>query len=254
MSIFESGVRDRRKSGGVRFVSGGTGPSSVRRTLDGAGRATIARRSAGVRVPLGETALAFGRLIFPVLLLVTAGAWALIYGNKPATWFSARDATGAPFDIGLVALPLTFLIVQLTNRRYGAAYAFVQVLGAVAVAIAAALYARNTLTFMRGAALPTTRLMLGFGGGLFVAQLVSIFAFDRLRGPRWWQAPLFASLLGGAALSFVAFPSAYSGTSVDWFNPMLSYLYVTVEAAVALLVPYWLLRPAIAPMSGFGGY
>jgi uncharacterized PurR-regulated membrane protein YhhQ (DUF165 family) len=254
VSIFESGVRARAKTGGQQFVSGSAASRGARQPAGRAGKIVVAPQPNFSQTSFGETALAFARLVFPILLLVTAGAWALIYGNHPAAWLGARDVGGAPLDAGFAALPITFLIVQLTNRRYGAGYASLQVLGAVAASIAAAIYARDTLTAMRGAALPPMRLMLAFGGGLFLAQFVSILVFDRLRGPRWWQAPLFASLLAGATLSLVGFGSAYSGTGADWVAPMMSYLYITIEAAVLLLIPYWLLRPVIAPMSGFGGY
>jgi uncharacterized PurR-regulated membrane protein YhhQ (DUF165 family) len=197
---------------------------------------------------------ALGRLFFPVMLLSTVGAASLIYGSEPVRWLGNGDVGGQPFDFGLVALPFTFLVVQLTNRRYGAAYAVLQILGALALSIAAALYASDDLILLRGSPLPTWRFMAGFGTGVLFAQLISIVVFDRLRGPLWWQAPLSASLAGGATLSFIAYPAVYFGTGADWFGPMLAYCSVTVGVAVALLLPYWLLRPLIAPISGFGGY
>ena len=248
VSIFESGVRGGRRPLGAQGVSGSVGSDGSR-----IGAAGIAARDP-LRGPAAETALAFGRLFFPILLLTTIGAAALIYGNRPALWLSLRDVGDAPFDTGLVTLPLTFLFVQLTNRRYGAAYAAVQVLGATAAAIAAALYAGHELAAMRGEALPPTRLMFGFGAALFIAQMISILAFDRLRGPRWWQAPLFASLLGGMVLPLIAYPAVYAGTEIDWFGPMLSYMMAAIAMAFASLLPYWLLRSIIAPTSGFGGY
>ena len=87
-----------------------------------------------------------------------------------------------------------------------------------------------------------------------MAQLFSIVVFDRLRGPQWWQAPFFASLFGGIALALVAYPAAYLGTGAEWLVPMMTYMGVTVAAAIVLLVPYWLLRGMIAPLPGFGGY
>jgi uncharacterized PurR-regulated membrane protein YhhQ (DUF165 family) len=198
--------------------------------------------------------LAIGRLIFPVFLLVTAAAAALIYGNEPAPWLSIANVGGKPFDTGLLALPLVLFIVQLTNRRYGAGYAFTQVLAGVAAVIAATIYAGDDLMLLRGAPLPEQRLLLAFGSGLLVGQLFSIVVFDRLRGPQWWQAPFFGSLFGGVALSLVAYPAAYLGTGAEWLMPMLTYTGFTIAASVVLLVPYWLLRGMIAPLSGFGGY
>jgi uncharacterized PurR-regulated membrane protein YhhQ (DUF165 family) len=198
--------------------------------------------------------LALARLIFPVFLLVTAAAAALIYGSEPVPWLSTANVGGKPFDIGLLALPLILFIVQLTNRRYGAGYAFTQVLAGVAAVIAATIYAGDDLTLLRGAPLPEQRLLLAFGSGLLVGQLFSIVVFDRLRGPQWWQAPFFGSLFGGVAMALFAYPAAYLGTGAEWLMPMLTYTGFTVAASVVLLVPYWLLRAMIAPLPGFGGY
>jgi uncharacterized PurR-regulated membrane protein YhhQ (DUF165 family) len=253
VSIFESGVRgDRRVD--VRAVANVADAERVRRPMDRIGRAHVARSSDYGRGAFGEAVLATSRLIFPILLLVTAAAAALIYGDAPARWLGELDVAGKPFDTGLLSLPLTLFVVQLTNRRYGAGYAFLQLLGAAALGVAAAIYANQDLVLLRGTELPPMRMIAAFGAGLVVAQLFSIVVFDRLRGPRWWQAPLFASLFGGIALAAVAYPIAYLGAGVDWFQPMLSYIGINIVTALLLLVPYWLLRAVIAPLPGFGGY
>jgi uncharacterized PurR-regulated membrane protein YhhQ (DUF165 family) len=254
VSIFESGVRDGRKTAGVKHVSSVAEAERVRRSVERIGRAHVASLPREGSNAFVETLRAIGRLIFPVLLLLAAAAAALIYGNEPAPWLGNLDVGGKPFDTGVLALPLLLFVVQLTNRRYGASYAFVQVLAAVAAIFAAALYMNDDLMLLRGAPLPAPRLMVGFGAGLFVGQLFSIFVFDRLRGPQWWQAPFFGLLFGGIALAVVAYPSAYSGTGAEWIEPMMAYAGVAVAAAFVLLVPYWLLRAIISPMPGFGGY
>lgn len=254
MSIFEAGVRDGRRTVGVGLVANVADAERVRRPVDRIGRAHLARSQDRSRGVIGEMFLAIGRLIFPVFLLVTAAAAAVIYGSQPADYLGNLDVGGKPFDTGLLALPAILFIVQLTNRRYGAGYAFTQVLAGVAAVIAASLYANDDLTLLRGAPLPESRLLLAFGSGLLVAQLFSIFVFDRLRGPQWWQAPFFASLFGGVALALVAYPAAYLGMGANWLVPMMIYMGVMAAASIMLLVPYWLMRGMIAPMSGFGGY
>lgn len=254
VSIFESGVRDGRRTVGVGLMANVADAERVRRPMDRIGRAHVARSQDRSRGPIGEMFLALARLIFPVFLLVTAAAAALIYGSEPAPWLGNGDVGGKPFDMGLLALPAILFIVQLTNRRYGAGYAFTQVLAGVAAIIAGAMYASDDLMLLRGSPLPDQRLLLAFGSGLLVGQLFSIFVFDRLRGPQWWQAPFFGLLFGGVATALVAYPAAYLGTGADWFLPMVTYIGITVAASIALLVPYWLLRGLIAPLSGFGGY
>ncbi len=197
---------------------------------------------------------ALSRLVFPVLLLTTIGAAAFIYGDAPAGWLGNLDVDGQPFCTGLLSLPLTLFVVHLTNRRYGAGYAFAQVYLATAVVLAAIFYMRDDLALLRDRALPDLRLAAAFGGGLFLAQIVSIFVFDRLRGPLWWQAPLFSSLFGGIVLGVVAYSGTYADTGAVWCEPMMAYIAVSAAVAVGLLAPYWMLRSLVEPLSGFGGY
>jgi uncharacterized PurR-regulated membrane protein YhhQ (DUF165 family) len=112
----------------------------------------------------------------------------------------------------------------------------------------------DVLGALRDGPMPSMRVAAGFGGGLFFANLVAILVFECLRGPRWWQAPLGSSFFGGAALAFSAFPLAYGGTDIAWQNPMLSYLGITAVATLVLIIPYWMLRRAVEPLPGFGGY
>lgn len=253
MSIFESGVRDDRRAVGARFVSGVADAERMRRPVERIGRAHVPRHAEGGRGAFGEMIVGIGRLFFPIALLVTAAAAALIYGDAPARFLGDIDVGGKPFDAGVLALPLTLFIVHLTNRRYGASYAIVQLLGATAIVIAAAIYGRDDLMLLRGTALPASRVIVAFGCALFLAQLVSIFVFDRLRGPHWWQAPLVASTLGGVVLALIAYPAAYLGGAL-WLAPMFSYMGVAAVTGFLMLVPYWLLRAIIAPLPGYGGY
>jgi uncharacterized PurR-regulated membrane protein YhhQ (DUF165 family) len=204
--------------------------------------------------PVGRALGAVLRLAIPVLLLLTVGAAAFLYGDQPTAWFGNIGVGGAPLGIGLVLLPLSFFVVHLTNRRYGTGYASAQVIGAWLIAFGSLPYTQNALLMLHTGALPQTRLVAGFGGALIVAQLISVFVFDRLRGPQWWQAPLFASLLGGVAMCLIAYPLAYAGTGIDWTHPMFSYMGIVAAAAIVMVVPYWMLRSVVTPRSGFGGY
>ncbi|MGN6515323.1 MAG: hypothetical protein ACTHLR_05730 [Rhizomicrobium sp.] len=157
-------------------------------------------------------------------------------------------------NLGLLLLPLTFLAVHLTSRRYGAGYAFAQIVLTYSAVIALGMFGQDTVTALLGPQHEPLREIVGFGAALFMAHTVSIIVFDGLRGPRWWQAPLFASLIGGIVLCLIAFPATYLGTSVDWTARMLDYMAVTSAAAVLLVIPYWTLRALVPPRSGFGGY
>ncbi|MBI3676113.1 MAG: VUT family protein [Proteobacteria bacterium] len=224
------------------------------RPLDMIGRAHIARPSGS---GFGEAVVGFLaatlRLVVPVLLLLSLGAAIFVYGDVQAPMLSAMSE-GHWLTLGLVLLPLTLFAVQLTNRRYGAGYAFGQVVLAWGVALATLPFTQGDLATLRENVTPAMRDVAAFGGALFLAQIVSIVFFDRLRGPRWWKAPLFSTLFGGLVLSLVAFPAAFAGTPVAWSSHMAFYLGFMVAAAIALLIPYWILRPVVPPLSGFGGY
>jgi uncharacterized PurR-regulated membrane protein YhhQ (DUF165 family) len=224
------------------------------RPLDTIGRAHVARQSkSGFGEAVGGFFMTALRLIVPVVLLLALGAAAFVYGNSEAPILSAMS-DGHWLKLGLVLLPLTFFAVQLTNRRYGAGYAFAQVVIAWAIAFGTLPLTQGDLAMLRENVTPAMRDVAAFGGALFLAQVVSIVFFDRLRGPHWWQAPLFSNLFGGLVLALVAFPGAFAGTSVAWTSHMGLYLGFLAGASIALLIPYWIMRPVVPPLSGFGGY
>jgi len=190
------------------------------------------------------------RLFVPVLLLVTLGGASFVYAGTPAPLAYAQPW----LNIGLLVLPLTFLAVHLTGRRYGAGYALAQVILAYAAIMGALFWARDDIQRLLSESHVSFRIIAGFAAGLFFAHVIAVFLFDRFRGPRWWQAPLVASLFGGIVLSLIAFPAAYAGTGIDWTGRMMDYMGVTSTAALLLVLPYWVMRPWVPPRSGFGGY
>lgn len=216
---------------------------------DFGGRHARPQDEAGVPKRIGHALGAFARLLVPILLLATLGGASFAYAGTPSP-IPLRDW----MNLGLLILPLTFLAVHLTSRRYGAAYAFAQIVLTYAAVAVLAAFGQQYLTLALGEHHAAFREVVGFGAALFVAHTVSIVVFDGLRGPRWWQAPLFASLIGGVVLCLVAFPASYFGTTIDWTGRMLDYMAITSIAAVLLVIPYWVFRPLVPPRSGFGGY
>lgn len=192
------------------------------------------------------------RLVAPVLLLLTAGIAAYLYSNIPVSWIVGPN--DGWLTMGQVLLPLSFLAVHLTNRRYGPVYAFAQVIAAWIIGGFLFRAVSGQLSGLAGVALPEARETIGFSLGLLLAQISAVFVFDRTRGPRWWSGPLFASLWGAVVLCVVAYPAAYAGTDVDWINHMFVNLWLAAGMGVLLLVPYWMCRPIVQPLSGFNGY
>jgi uncharacterized PurR-regulated membrane protein YhhQ (DUF165 family) len=243
VSVYESGVEAGQRTGMGRFAA------SVDIGREFSGRYARPPEDAGVLKRIGRILGAFSRLVIPILLLTTLAGASFAYAGTPSP-----IPLRAWMNLGLMILPLTFLAIHLTSRRYGAGYAFAQIVLTYAAIVAFAVFGRDYVTLALGQQHAAFREIVGFGAALFVAHTVSIVVFDGLRGPRWWQAPLFASLIGGVVLCLVAFPVSYLGTTIDWTGRMLDYMAVTSVAAVLLVAPYWMFRPLVPPRSGFGGY
>jgi hypothetical protein len=101
---------------------------------------------------------------------------------------------------------------------------------------------------------PTMRVAGAFGTSFFLASLISVIVFDGARGRYWWTAPLLGLVTACFVFSSVFYPAAYGGSGLSWTHQMFAYMGLSVSAAVLALVPYWLLRTFVQPLSGFGGY
>ena len=76
-----------------------------------------------------------------------------------------------------------------------------------------------------------TRVAIGSATAFFVAQMVDVFVFDRLREGSWWRAPLASTLVGSTidtALFFtIAFSAGMTGLlgtdhNIDFFNEVVA--------------------------------
>lgn len=254
VSAFEAGLGAGQGAAALRAGAdvAGFGSRKSNNSIGIIGRAHIAnsvRRTEPGRLKSALDGLF--ALVLPVTLLVSVGGVCAVYSRTPVAEFGTL--AGQPMNLGLALLPLTFFVLQLTNRRYGAAYAFAQMILAYILVVTLAVTAGSS-SWNPSPTPVDMRVFISFGAGLFAAQLVSVILFDGLRGPTWWKAPLISSLAGGAVLSLVAFPAAYAGTGTDWSGDMVNYLEIASAASVVLLVPYGLLRSIVPPGAGFGGY
>jgi uncharacterized PurR-regulated membrane protein YhhQ (DUF165 family) len=204
------------------------------------------------------------RLILPVALLVAALAAAYIGTAFPIKELDAYVPAGfAPsgwLTWGHVALALPFFAVSIANRRYGLGLASGQILVSYliigAVVAASKFYPIPKMSFLpelSWAVLPPFRLLSAFVGALLLAQLFSALIFDRTRGIIWWQAPLYAGLWGAVIFAGAFYSAAFYGTGEPWLNKMIMHLGLLSAAAFILVLPYWIMRPMIRPLPGFGG-
>lgn len=222
------------------------------RSVSEAAWATRPRRET-LRDKITFAAVAGGRLILPVLLLLTAISAMYLYRGQAVPFLTER--LGPWLTLSYLILPLSFFSLHLTNRRYGPGYAFSQLVAATILALAAIAGTHDVLsTLVPAEFVPSMRVGAAFAGAFFAAGFVSILVFDGARGRHWWPAPLFATWAAGLVFSSIFFSAAYAGSDALWVNDMLVYAGVMTASGIALLIPYWMLRGMVPPLSGYGGY
>jgi uncharacterized PurR-regulated membrane protein YhhQ (DUF165 family) len=198
---------------------------------------------------------AAGRLAVPVLLLATLLGAAYLYSDAVLPLAGApRMVRGAMLAVSDLVLPAAWYAIHLANRRYGAPYAFAQLIAGLMLAGLLALLLPGGLGhWLHSIPAVSPRAMLAFGAAFFLANFVAIAFFDGARGPRWWTAPLAASFAASLVFSAVYYPAAFAG-EVAWADSALVHFGAFFAESVLLLLPYWLLRPAMPPMAGLNGY
>jgi uncharacterized PurR-regulated membrane protein YhhQ (DUF165 family) len=204
---------------------------------------------------VADFGLAVVRLIVPVaLLLVLLGA-TYLYADD----LLPMDGMPVPIrDTGLaisdLILPGAWYCIHLTNRRYGPGYALAQLLAALVIALAVIIVNPGNIDQWVTAPALTGRAVIAFGGALLIANFVGITFFDAARGPRWWTAPLAASFAASAVFSVIYYPAAFAGVDARWMDSAAIHFAAFFGMSVLLLMPYWLLRPAMRPINGMNGY
>jgi queuosine precursor transporter len=197
------------------------------------------------------------QLLLPVALLITLLGAAYLYTDDflalPGAPTFIQNAWLAMSDL---VLPIAFYAIHLTNRRYGAGHAFAQLLAALAIlGLVALINPADVDNWINNTPVLTVRAMLAFGAAFLFANVIAIIVFDGARGPRWWTAPLAASFAAALSFSLVYYPAAFAGTgNIVWTDCALVHFGAFFGENVLLLLPYYLLRPAMRPMPGMNGY
>jgi hypothetical protein len=198
---------------------------------------------------LGRPLTAARRLALPVLLLAALLVAAYLYSG---VFLPLRDTSLALRGVAIsdLLLPAAWYAVHLVSRRNGASYAFVQLVAGLL--LAGMIVASPGLDHGMGfASAASPRALLTFGAAFFLANLVAIAFFDGTRGPRWWSAPLMASLAASLMFSAVYYPFA---GETGWAASAVEHLCLFLSESVLLLAPYCLLRPVLPPRHGLNGY
>ncbi len=192
------------------------------------------------------------RLAMPVLLLFTLLLTIYLYADAPLpqAWLPGF-AQGQLLTISDLILPGCWVVIHLTNRRFGPAYAFGNlVAGLVLALLLAAINPGDIRNWLPDLASLSLRAVSAFFLIFAVANFVGIVFFDAARGPRWWTAPLAGSVAACFVFSGLYYPLAFG--QLGW--EALTHFALFLGVSLALMLPYFLLRPAMKPMSGMKGY
>ncbi len=158
---------------------------------------------------------------------------------------------------GAFTYPAAFLITDLTNRTFGPSKARNVVIVGFVVAV------------VLSAFLAPVRIAIASGTAFLVAQMLDVFVFNRLRGGKWWRAPLMSSFIGSSLDTVLFFSLAFAAMFVAlgpnepfliesapllglfatevprWVSLAVGDFAVKSLVALAMLVPYGALRHAI---------
>ena len=137
---------------------------------------------------------------------------------------------------GAFSYPITFLITDLANRRFGKKEARKLVYIGFAVGILL-----TTLVSTNFQDIISIRIALGSGTAFLVAQLIDIEIFQRLRNKVWFVAPITSSVAGSIIDTFLFFSIAFLGTGVAWVTLAFGDLFVKFLMALLMLIPFRLL-------------
>ena len=135
----------------------------------------------------------------------------------PINKFNLQDL----LTYGALSYPITFLITDLANRRYGKEEAKKLVyIGFIIGILLTTLVSTNFEDTI------SIRIALGSGTAFLVAQLIDIEIFQRLRDKEWFVAPITSSILGSTIDTFLFFSISFLGTSISWVSLAFGDLFV----------------------------
>ena len=146
---------------------------------------------------------------------------------------------------GAFSYPITFLIIDLANRRFGKKKS--RKLVYIGFAIGILLTAFVSTNFQD---IISIRIALGSGVAFLVAQLTDIEIFQRLRNKKWFVAPITSSISGSAIDTFLFFSLAFLGTGISWVTLAFGDLFVKFLMALLMLIPFRILIFKIRDLNG----
>jgi len=145
---------------------------------------------------------------------------------------------------GAFSYPVTFLITDLSNRKYG------KVITRKIVYIGFVLGISLTLLFSTNFTdIISLRIAVGSGLAFLTAQLLDVQIFHRLRKKIWFVAPFVSSTIGSIVDTFLFFSISFYGTNLNWLTLAFGDLAVKILMALIMLIPFRMLMTIIGDSS-----
>ena len=142
---------------------------------------------------------------------------------------------------GAFSYPITFLITDLANRRFGKEKARKLVYFGFIFGILLTLFVSTNFEDVI-----SIRIAIGSGSAFLIAQLIDIEIFQKLRNKVWFLAPMTSSIFGSIIDTFLFFSISFLGTGVPWVTLAFGDLFVKILMVFLMLIPFRLLIIKIA--------
>ena len=176
-------------------------------------------------------------LAFFMALFVTASNFLVQY---PINFFGMEEF----LTYGAFTYPVTFLITDLSNRRYGKFVARkIVYMGFILGVLLTLFFSTNFSDLI------SMRIAIGSGTAFLFAQLLDVQIFDKLRSKIWFAAPFTSSLIGSLVDTFLFFSIAFYGTGINWITLGIGDFMVKVFMALAMLIPFRILMSSLNEFS-----
>lgn len=140
--------------------------------------------------------------------------------------------------------PITFLITDLANRKYGKLIARkVVYLGFFTGVLLTLFFSTNFNDLI------SVRIAIGSGTAFLVAQMLDVSVFDLLRRKVWFVAPIVSSSIGSLIDTFLFFSISFYGTDVPWISLAIGDFIVKILISLIMLLPFRALLSKTIPDS-----
>ena len=137
---------------------------------------------------------------------------------------------------GAFSYPITFLITDLANRRFGKEKARKLVYFGFVFGILLTLFVSTNFEDVI-----SIRIAIGSGSAFLIAQLIDIEIFQKLRNKVWFLAPMTSSIFGSIIDTFLFFSISFLGTGIPWVTLAFGDLFVKFLMAFLMLIPFRIL-------------